>query len=79
MAVKAHGQKKDFVFSEILISRMMRDIPPRHEGRIAVVTKRGAECGGREGAVRRGAHLRTAKSRGPDAGVKSSASTKGVL
>jgi hypothetical protein len=30
-------------------------IPPRHEGRIAIVTTREAGSGGREGAVRRAA------------------------
>ena len=46
---------------------MLHPIPPRHKGRIAIVTKREAGCGGREGAVRRAALMRTAKSCGPDA------------
>jgi len=35
-------QKNDFVYSS--------GVPPRCEGRIAIVTKRGAGCGGRKGA-----------------------------
>ena len=46
---------------------MVHDIPPRHKGRIAIVTTREAGCGGRDDAVRRAASMRTAKSCGPDA------------
>ena len=36
------------------------------EGRLAIVTKCGAGCGGRVGVARRATHMRTAKSCGPD-------------
>jgi hypothetical protein len=42
-------------------------VPRRHEGRIAIVTKRGAECGGREGPVDERLSTRTVKTRGPGA------------
>jgi hypothetical protein len=66
IAVKANAQKY-FTFPKILISRMLLGIPPRHEGRIAVVTKRAAECGGREDAGDVRHSLRTMKSCGPGA------------
>jgi hypothetical protein len=42
-------------------------IPPRHEGRMRIVTKREAGCDGRELRTRRMRELRTAKSCGPGA------------
>jgi|SRR5579871_2465335 len=42
-------------------------IPPRQEGRIAIVTKRGVGCDGRERIVRRAMRERTAKVCGPGA------------
>jgi len=68
-------------FSEVRICRI--DCPSRleHKGRIAIVTKREAECGGREGADRRAALFADGEvvwSRRPDAGVKSRAGSKGV-
>jgi hypothetical protein len=45
----------------------IRIIPSREEGRIAIVTKRGAGCGGCGSAGRRTALMRTAKPCGPDA------------
>src|SRR5581483_1194712 len=38
---------KIFLFSEFLICRITAAIPHRAKGRIAIVTTRGAECGGR--------------------------------
>ena len=52
---------------------MLRPVLLPQEGRFAIVTKRGPECGGREGAERRTADLAYGKavwSWRPDAGVK---------
>src|SRR5579883_1845396 len=65
-AVKALVQKY-FAFQKFGFAVYVRLSRLKHEGRIAVVTKREAECGGREGAVRRAASTRTAKSCGPGA------------
>ena len=63
--------KKYFAWWFPQIRIMIHPVPPRQEGRIAIVTTREAGCDGRNG----GAHdqscgrttlLRTAKSRGPD-------------
>ncbi len=64
-AFKISAEKyASFGFSEI-VTIDERSAPTR--GALRVVTKRGAECGGRDGADRRAAHARTAKSCGPGA------------
>src|SRR5579871_5546234 len=71
---------KIFRFSEFLICRMVRISRLGTRG-VRVVTKREAECGGREGVVRRAALFADGEivwSRRPDAGVKSRAGSKGL-
>ena len=69
---------KIFLFSEILIFGMLLDILPRQEGvsRSSRNVRRGR--GGRKGADRRAAALRTAKSCGPGAPMQAPSSRRCV-
>jgi hypothetical protein len=42
-----YPNQKYFAFPETQISRMVQPIPARSEGRFAIVTNVGPECGGR--------------------------------
>jgi hypothetical protein len=58
---------KRFVFRIFRRCDLLSPFRCRHKGRIAIVTTRGGECGGRGRADRRAARMRTAKLCGPGA------------